>query len=141
MMDFIFNLLSSYFSIIVLAKGKINESISLFLSQIGSKRSWLTDCRILNLISNISWTKWWNSLFLCFYMLIPEIKSLQKTFGMDAVRNGYGHPGHMDKWMDKQTWFFECWCKFRKVKYALHLRLLNTGAPLWLHLLLVKVLT
>ena len=27
-------------------------------------------------------------------MLIPEIKSWQKNFGVDVVRNNCGHPGH-----------------------------------------------
>ena len=22
----------------------------------------------------------------------------------------------MDEWMDERSWFFACWCKFRKVK-------------------------
>ena len=41
-------------------------------------------------------------------MVIPEIKSW----------NRWDHPGTrwMDKWMDELSWFFACWCKFRKVK-------------------------
>ena len=80
MMESIFSFLSSYFSLIFLAKGKNSKSISLFLSHIGPKRSCQSDCRIL--IWNISLEQSGNSLFFaCWYQkLRPDRKILGWTF-------------------------------------------------------------
>ena len=52
MMEPTFSFLPSYFSIIFLAKGKVNKSISLFLSHIGPKQCW--QIRLQHFRSNIS---------------------------------------------------------------------------------------
>ena len=80
MMESIFSFLSSYFSLIFLAKGKNSKSISLLLSHIGPKRSCQSDCRIS--IWNISLEQSGNSLFFaCWYQnLRPDRKILGWTF-------------------------------------------------------------
>ena len=80
MMESIFSFLSSYFSLIFLAKGKNSKSISLFLSHIGPKRSCQSDCRIFTW--NISLEQSGNSLFFaCWYQkLRPDRKILGWTF-------------------------------------------------------------
>ena len=80
MMESIFSFLSSYFSLIFLAKGKNSKSISVFLSHIGPKRSCQSDCRIF--IWNISLEQSGNSLFFaCWYQkLRPDRKILGWTF-------------------------------------------------------------
>ena len=52
MMESMFSFLSSYFSIIFLAKGKISKSVSLFLSHTGPK--WCWPIRLQDFKSNIS---------------------------------------------------------------------------------------
>ena len=63
---------TSYFSIIFLAKDKISNSVSFFLSHIGAKTVLANQIAWFQ-IKYISRTKSWNSLL--FYMLMPEIKS------------------------------------------------------------------
>ena len=78
MTESIFSFLPSYLSIIFLLKGKISESVSLFLSHMGPKRCWpirLHDFKS-NIASYISLEQRDEIVyFWVFYMLIPAIKN------------------------------------------------------------------
>ena len=63
MMEFIFSFLPSYFSIIVLAKGKISKSVSFFVSHIGPKQCW--PIRLQYFISNTSLEQ--SDEIVCFF--------------------------------------------------------------------------
>ena len=102
MMEFIFSFLLSYFSIIFLAKGKISESVSLFLSHIGPKWCWPISKQDFK--SNISLEQSDKIVysFTCWYQ--KSIKLIEKYWG-GVARNCCGDPGH-DEWMDELSWFF-----------------------------------
>ena len=63
MMGFVFSFLPSYFTIIFLAKGKISESGSLFLSHIGGKQCW--SVRLQDFKSKISLKQ--SDEIVCFF--------------------------------------------------------------------------
>ena len=118
MMESVFSFLPSYFSIIFLSKGKISKSVSLFLSHIGPKRCW--PIRLQDFKSNISKTKWWNSLFLCFFTSwYQKLRVDRKILGWvwSEMVAATMITRWMDEIMDELIWFFACWHKFRKVNF------------------------
>ena len=119
MMESVFSFLPSYFSIIFLAKGKISKSVSLFLSHIGPKRCW--PIRLQDFKSNISLKQsdeivyfftWW------YQKLKVDWKILGWVWSEMIVANLVTR--WKDEWMNELSWFFACWCKFRKVKNYLN---------------------
>ena len=77
MTEFDFSFLPSYFSIIFLAKGKISKSVSLFLSHIGPKRYWPTDCTISSqMYPDMIFSRWtaeFRRFFLGKFLLLLAI--------------------------------------------------------------------
>ena len=115
MMGSIFNFLPSYFSIIFLATSETSKSISLFLSHIGPK--WFWTFRLHNFKSNISLEQSDEVVyfFTCWYWKLRVGRNI-----MGWVWSKMGVATLVTRWivelMDKLSWFFACWCKFRKVK-------------------------
>ena len=115
MMGSIFSFLPSYFSIIFLATSEASKSISLFLSHIGPK--WFWPFRLHNFKSNISLEQSDEVVyfFTCWYWKLRVDRNI-----MGWVWSKMGVATLVTRWivelMDKLSWFFACWCKFRKVK-------------------------
>ena len=115
MMDFIFSFLLSYSSIIFLAKGKISKSVSLFLNQIGPKRCW--PIRLQDFKSNISLEQSDEIVcfFTCWYQKLRVDRKILGWMWSEMVVATLV-TRWMDECMDELSWFFACWCKFRKVR-------------------------
>ena len=105
MMESVFIFLSSYFSIIFLAKGKISKPVSAFLSDIGPE--WCWSIRLQDFKSNISleqsneiFTFLKNFYFFtCWYQ---KLRVDRKILGWRVARDGCGNPGHkVNGWMNE----------------------------------------
>ena len=119
MMESVFSFLLSYFSIIFLAKGKISKSVSLFLSHIGPKRFW--PIRLQDFKSNISVEQSDEIVyfFTCRYQKSRVDRKILGWVWSDMVMATLVSRW-MDEWKEWTSWFFACWCKFRKVKNYLN---------------------
>ena len=119
MMESVFSFLPSYFSIIFLAKGKISKSVSLFLSHIGPKRFW--PIRLQDFKSNISVEQSDEIVyfFTCRYQKSRVDRKILGWVWSDMVMATLVSRW-MDEWKEWASWFFACWCKFRKVKNYLN---------------------
>ena len=114
MMESDFSFLPSYFSIIFLAKGKISESVSLFLNHIESKRC--SPIRLQDIKSNISLPQS-NEIFYFFTCWYQKLRVDRKFWGGCGQKRLWS-PWPQGEWMDElMNWAdFACWCKFREVK-------------------------
>ena len=99
MMESIFSFLPSYFSIIVLAKGKISKSVSLFLSQIGLKLCWLI--RLQDFESKISLEQSDEIVYFLPEMLIPDlIEKYWRGCGQKWLWPPWSQGEWMNEWMN-----------------------------------------
>ena len=98
------------FSIIFLAKGKTSKSIDLFLSHIGPKRFW--PIRLQDFKSNISLEQS-DEIVYFFACWHEKLRVDGKILGW--VWSKIVAATLVTWWMVKLSWFFTCWCKFRKV--------------------------
>ena len=105
----------SYFSIIFLAKGKISKSTGLFLRHIGPKQCW--PIRLQDFKSNISPDQS-NEIVYFFTCWNQKLRVDKKILGWvwSEMVVATLVTRWMDEIMDELSWFFACWCKFRKVK-------------------------
>ena len=115
MLELVFSFLPSYISITFLAKGKIRKSGSLFLSHIGPKRCW--PIRLQDFKSNISLEQSDEIVcfFTCWYQKLRVDRKILGWLWSEMVAATLV-ARWMDEWMDELSWYFACWCKFRKVK-------------------------
>ena len=109
MIESICSFLPSYFSIIFLATG--SKSINLFLSHIGPK--WFWPIRLQDFKSNISLEQS-DEIVYFFACWHKKLRVDGKILGW--VWSKIVAATLVTWWMVKLSWFFTCWCKFRKVK-------------------------
>ena len=103
MMESVFSFLPSYFSIILLAKGKISKSVSLFLNHVRPKQS----IRLQDFKSNMCLEQS-NEIvyfFTCWYQKLRVDRIILGLVCSEMIEATLV-TRWMDEWIDEPRWFF-----------------------------------
>ena len=124
-MESIFSFLLSYFSIILLAKGKISKSISLFLSHIVPKRCW--PIRFQDFKSNISLEQSDELVyfFTCWYRKLRVDRKILGWLWTEVFATTL-----VTRWMDEWTELIFCMLIYGVKKAVLGMYMVKCGCDL-----------